>query len=90
MPQVDLASIEEPFPRSSILMDDDYGLLKMITLDKRLNIITYCFEGYLSNQVTQLTSQPLNSSIISGGTCQDLKHVSMNESYQFLVAFCLT
>jgi len=78
MPQGDLASIEEPFPRSSILTDDDYGLLKMITLDKRLNLITYCFEGYLRNVVNQLVPHPLDPSIITGGTCQDLKHVSMN------------
>ena len=58
----------------------------MLILDKRLNLVGYSFEGYLSSKVTQTTF--LDLSAIEAGKCQDLKNVAMNDSDQFLVAFC--
>ncbi len=42
-------------------MDDDYGLLKMLILDKRLNLVGYTFEGYVSSKVTQTTFLDLST-----------------------------
>jgi hypothetical protein len=89
LPEADLQSADEPFPRSTMIKDNTLGLLKMYLIDRRFNFISYCFEGYLRSVINQKQTKKLDTSIVNG-TCSDLKHVAMSEENQFLITFCLS
>jgi hypothetical protein len=61
----------------------------MYLIDRSFNFVSYSFENYLQNIISNRYWKRLDNSTIQGGACSDLKHVQMNDTNQFLIAFCL-
>ena len=74
----DLASVMEPFPRSTVMLDDIYGNLMMYFVDRSFYFNSYCLEGYLDKNMVQGQLMQLDRTIITG-QCSNLKHVLMND-----------
>jgi hypothetical protein len=62
----DLASVMEPFPRSTVLLDDSYGNLMMYFIDRSFYFNSYCLEGYLDKTINEGHFIELNRTIITG------------------------
>jgi hypothetical protein len=62
----DLASVMEPFPRSTVLLDDSYGNLMMYFIDRSFYFNSYCLEGYLDKTINEGNFIELNRTIITG------------------------
>ena len=79
----------EPFPRSTVLLDDSYGNLMMYFIDRSFYFNSYCFEGYLDNNIVQGHFIELDRTIITG-QCSNLKNVRINDEKKYLIFFCLS
>ena len=90
LPNGDLAGLMEPFPRSSVMIDDSFGKLMMYFVDRSFNFVSYCLEGYLNRNMT-MSREPyqMNRTIING-QCSNLKQIFMNDQKMFMILFCLS
>ncbi len=61
----------------------------MYLIDRSFNFVSYSFENYLQGMISNRQWKRLDKSTIEGGACSDLKYVQMNDTNQFLIAFCL-
>ena len=66
LPNADLAEVIEPFPRSTVMVANNFGNLMMYYLDRSFNFGSFCLQGYLDNVIEMGEPYPLNSSIING------------------------
>lgn len=89
MPESDLSGTYEPFERSSVMIGNEQGQLKLFMIDKNFNFISFCLEDYLDNLIKLIQFSPLNKSIVNG-TCTDLKDIKMTDDDHFLMLFCLS
>ncbi len=71
------------------MIDNGDGVLKMYLIDRFFNFVSYSFENYLEDIISNRYFIRLDNSIVNGGACSNLKHVFMNTTNQFLLAFCL-
>lgn len=54
MPESDLSGTFEPFARSSVMIGNEQGQLKLYMIDRNFNFISYCVEDYLDNIIKPL------------------------------------
>ena len=84
-----MSGASEPFPRSTVLLGNQKGKLRMYLVDRNFTFTSYNFEGYLDKKISDGRFYNLDQSIVNS-TCSDLKHVQMNDNENFLILLCLS